>query len=489
MVVVDLNPQESLASCGCGCVEAALRRGRAGGRGRVAAGRPGQVATVVATRPGGQAEVLERLGPERRRTRRAAACHRRGRRARASCWPAGGAGTGGLAAASRLALDPGAGFAWVPRRARGPRGPGRGGPARTAARRPGRSAPPPAASWPRPGGASCPRGPALTARPRSRPPPAGELGVLVLAGVDLRRDHGPRELADQALERAFVIAVDHEVNDTASQADVLLPGLVRRRDRGRPSPTGGAGSRPTGPSRSAGRPRRSGTLGPASSPAPASEFDLDFARPRPGRPRPGGTGPPSPPPPVGASPSRTPQAVPRREEVPPGVGEPPLSTGVPPRSAAAEARPGPVPPWTRPPPRSRLDPGHYPLLLDAASMPGPGGRPEPETPGAFVELHPDDAGRLGAWSTGPPPRSTSARARDGLQRRSGVALYWSPPACAFVPANQPDSWRWLRALPCLALGCGQGQCQVRNEEEVRRRERHRLGPLHHGGQGVWVSPP
>ena len=61
---------------------------------------------------------------------------------------------------------------------------------------------------------------------------AGELGVLVLAGVDLHRDHGPRELADQALERAFVIAVDHEVNDTTSQADVLLPGLVHAETEG-----------------------------------------------------------------------------------------------------------------------------------------------------------------------------------------------------------------------------------------------------------------
>ena len=61
---------------------------------------------------------------------------------------------------------------------------------------------------------------------------AGELGVLILAGVDLVRDHGPRELAEQALERAFVIAVDHEVNDTTSQADVLLPGVVHAETEG-----------------------------------------------------------------------------------------------------------------------------------------------------------------------------------------------------------------------------------------------------------------
>src|SRR3712207_7840678 len=52
---------------------------------------------------------------------------------------------------------------------------------------------------------------------------AGELGVLLLAGVDLVRDHGPRETAEAALSNAFVIAVDHEVNQTTRHADVLLP--------------------------------------------------------------------------------------------------------------------------------------------------------------------------------------------------------------------------------------------------------------------------
>src|SRR4029450_5038597 len=91
----------------------------------------------------------------------------------------------------------------------------------------------------------------------------GRLGVLLVAGVDLLRDHGPRELAEQALERAFVIAVDHEVNDTTSQADVLLPGLVHA--------PAGAPPRPPGPRQGPPRPRAlpPPTGGPASRSRPS----------------------------------------------------------------------------------------------------------------------------------------------------------------------------------------------------------------------------
>ena len=144
-----------------------------------------------------------------------------------------GGATGGLAAAARLAEALGGRFAWVPRRA-GDRGaldvgarpgllPG-GRPVGDAAAR-GELA----EAW----GAELPDGPGA-GRPGhgrgGRRRRAGRAGPG--RGRPGHRDHGPRELAEQALERAFVIAVDHEVNDTTSQADVLLPGVVHAETEG-----------------------------------------------------------------------------------------------------------------------------------------------------------------------------------------------------------------------------------------------------------------
>src|ERR687891_528719 len=137
-----------------------------------------------------------------------------------------GSRPGRLAEFATLAATLGGRFAWVPRRA-GDRGaldagarpdllPG-GRPVGDAAAR-GELA----EAW----GAELPEAPGLDGPAMVAAAAAGELGVLILTGVDLQRDYGPRELADQALERAFVIAVDHEVNATPSQADVLLPGMV-----------------------------------------------------------------------------------------------------------------------------------------------------------------------------------------------------------------------------------------------------------------------
>jgi len=64
-----------------------------------------------------------------------------------------------------------------------------------------------------------------------------------------------------------------------------------------------------------------------------------------------------------------------------------------------------------------------------------------ETPGAFVELHPDDAARLGLAD------GATAEVDFGEDRTARLPVRVAPtvaPGCAFVPANQPD-------LPLRAL--------------------------------------
>jgi anaerobic selenocysteine-containing dehydrogenase len=77
----------------------------------------------------------------------------------------------------------------------------------------------------------------------------------------------------------------------------------------------------------------------------------------------------------------------------------------------------------------------YPLLLDAASMLARAADLNRETPGAFVELHPDDAGRLGLAD------GDRAEVDFGEDRTARLPVRVAPtvaPGCAFVPANQPD---------------------------------------------------
>jgi anaerobic selenocysteine-containing dehydrogenase len=88
-----------------------------------------------------------------------------------------------------------------------------------------------------------------------------------------------------------------------------------------------------------------------------------------------------------------------------------------------------------------LDLVSYPLLLDAASMLARAADLNRETPGAFVELHPDDAGRLGLVD------GATAEVDFGEDRTARLPVRVAPtvaPGCAFVPANQPDLA--LRAL-------------------------------------------
>jgi len=266
---------------------------------------------------------------------------------------------------------------------------------------------------------------------------AGELGVLILAGVDLIRDHGPRELATQALERAFVIAIDHEVTDTTSQADVLLPGVVHAETEGtftdwegrvqathRAIPVDGAAQEIWDLAGQLAI-RLGADLGLHHPDHVMAETERFRRRPT----GPAATGPaptPQPQPAVGGPPTG-------RVAGPEGGGEP-LSTA--PQEPAAAARTG-----AEPPDDGLLSLISYPLLLDAASMLARAADLNRETPGAFAELHPDDAARLGLadGATAEVDFGEDRTARLPVRVAATVA-----PGCVFVPANQPDLA--LRAL-------------------------------------------
>jgi predicted molibdopterin-dependent oxidoreductase YjgC len=127
------------------------------------------------------------------------------------------------------------------------------------------------------------------------------------------------------------------------------------------------------------------------------------------------------------------------------TGGEPLSTA-PGESTAAGRSTAPGQPTQEP--ADGLDLVTYPLLLDAASMLARAADLNRETPGAFVELHPDDAGRLGLVD------GATAEVDFGEERTARLPVRVAPtvaPGCAFVPANQPDLA--LRALlgPAPAL--------------------------------------
>jgi NADH-quinone oxidoreductase subunit G len=324
-----------------------------------------------------------------------------------------GGASGGLAAAARLADGLGAAFAWVPRRA-GDRGaldagarpdllPG-GRPVADAGARAEL-----AEAW----GAEPPEAPGLDAAAMVRAAAEGELGVLLLAGVDLVRDHGPRELAEQALERAFVIAVDHERNDTTRHADVLLPAAVHAETEGTFTDWEGRvqATHPAVPVGGAAQAVweladqlsvRLGTdLGLATLARVTAETERFRTRPK------GGSGGALSAPPV---PKDQPEPVPAADHAEEGKEQ-------------------------------GLALVSYPLLLDAASMLARADDLNRETPGAFLELHPDDAGRLGLAD------GATAEVDFGEDRTARLPVRVAPtvaPGCAFIPANQPDLA--LRAL-------------------------------------------
>jgi anaerobic selenocysteine-containing dehydrogenase len=77
----------------------------------------------------------------------------------------------------------------------------------------------------------------------------------------------------------------------------------------------------------------------------------------------------------------------------------------------------------------------YPLLLDAASLLARAEDLARATPGAFAEVHPDDAARLGLED------GSTVELDFGDNRAAQVPLRVAPttaPGCVFVPSNQPD---------------------------------------------------
>jgi NADH-quinone oxidoreductase subunit G len=409
IVVVDLDPHEESPILFLRLRKAALR-----GVEVIAVGqRPGRLAefaTVVPALPGGEAEALGRLGRgEGDAGERLAAARRggeepgegEGERAGAVVVLAGwrAAATGGLPAAARLAGDLGASFAWVPRRA-GDRG------ALDAGARPdllpgGRLVADEAArgtlgeAW----GAELPAEPGLDGPAMLRAAAEGRLGVLVLAGVDLIRDYGPRELAEQALRNCFVVAIDHGLNDTTRHADVLLPGIVHAETDGTFTDWEGRVQ------------EQRAVVEVAGAAQPIWELAAQLGvRLRAN---------------IGLATGERVRAETARFRVrPEGAAAPP--------SAASGA--GTAAPVELTGPDDGLALVSYPLLLDAASMLARAADLNRETEPAFAELHPEDALRLGVRDGGAVEVDLGGR----VVKLPASVTRNVVPGCVFIPANQPD---------------------------------------------------
>jgi NADH-quinone oxidoreductase subunit G len=405
VVVVDLDPHEESP-----ILWLRLRKAAGGGVKVIAVGsRPGRLAefaTVVPTLPGGEAEALARMARGEGEAGGLLAATRRDGADGAA--PAGGpsgvvvlagwraATTGGLAAAARLADDLGAGFAWVPRRA-GDRGaldvgarpdllPG-GRPVTDAeARRELGEA------W----GAELPAEPGLDGPAILRAAADGRLGVLLLAGVDLVRDFGSRELAERALDRTFVIAVDHALTDTTRRADLLLPGVTHAETEGTFTDWEGRVQGQRAAIEIGGAAQAIWEL--ADQLGVALHVELGLAT-------------------LGM------------------VTEETAAMRVRPERPAAAPLEGHGPPVELAGPEDGLALVSYPLLLDSASMLARADDLNRATLPAFVELHPDDAGRLGLTDGAAVEVDFGEQRTVRLPARVAATV---APGCAFVPANQPD---------------------------------------------------
>jgi NADH-quinone oxidoreductase subunit G len=415
--VVDLDPHEESPILFLRLRKAAIR-----GVEVIAVGqRPGRLAefaTVVPALPGEEAEALARLGRgegdagERLAAARSAAegdgeaddeGHRAGAMVVLAGWRA--ASTGGLAAAARLAGETGGAFAWVPRRA-GDRG------ALDAGARPdllpgGRLVADEAAraalgeAW----GAELPAEPGLDGPAMVRAGAEGRLGALVLAGVDLYRDYGPRELAERALENCFVVAIDHGLNDTTRHADVLLPGIVHAETDGTFTDWEGRVQAQHAVVDVAGAAQSVWELADQlgvrlGAGIGLAGFDRVRAETERFRTRPDGAAAPM-----------------------PAAGAVAGTAG---GTAAAVELAGPG---------DGLALVSYPLLLDAASMLARADDLNRETEPAFAELHPEDAQRLGVRDGG----AVEVDLGGGHVVKLPASVTANVvPGCVFIPANQPD---------------------------------------------------
>jgi NADH-quinone oxidoreductase subunit G len=409
VVVVDLDPHEESPILWLRLRKAALRGVKV-----IAVGsRPGRLAefaTLVPTLPGGEPEALERLGRGEGEAGELLAAARpdRGERTGGDA-PAGApsgvvvlagwraATTGALAAAARLADGLGGGFAWVPRRA-GDRG------ALDVGARPdllpgGRPVADAAAlrelgeAW----DAELPAEPGLDGPAILRAAADGQLGVLLLAGVDLIRDYGSRELAERALDNTFVIAVDHALTDTTRRADVLLPGVTHAETEGTWTDWEGRVQGQLAAVEIGGAAQAIWEL--ADQLAARLHVELSLAT-------------------LDMVTAETAQFRARPEG---------LAIAAP--LAAAEGA------LELAGPEDGLALVSYPLLLDAASMLARADDLARATSPAFVELHPHDAERLGLKD------GAAVEVDFGEERMVRLPARVSDTVaagCAFVPANQPD---------------------------------------------------
>jgi len=398
VVVVDLDPHEESPILFLRLRKAALQGVRVIAVGP-RAGRLAEFATVVPTVPGGEAAALDQLAKD------GVGDLDEGRGVVVLAgWRAGPAGA--LRAVMALADALHAGFAWVPRRA-GDRG------ALDVGARPdllpgGRLVAFEAArqalgdEW----GVELPAEPGMDGPAMVQAAAEGKLGVLLLAGVDLIRDYGPGEVAEQALRNAFVIAVDHSINDTTKHADVLLPGLVHNEIRGTFTDWEGRvqETRPATPVGGAAQ----AVWELADQLAIRLGTDLGLA-----------------------TYDRVAAETARARVAPATHGFVPVGVPVDKSKGGSETAAGPA---------DGLALVTYPLLLDGASMLARAADLNRATPAAFVEVHPDDAARLQLRDGG---RAEVAFGKDsfGGDRKATLPVRVSPavaPGCVFIPANQPD---------------------------------------------------
>jgi NADH-quinone oxidoreductase subunit G len=398
VVVVDLDPHEESPILHLRLRAAALRRGMPVVTVGPRAGRLAEFATVVAAPPGGEPAALAGIGKGEGDAGRLLADARKregsGPVVVLAGWRA--AASGALPAAARLAAALGGRLAWVPRRA-GDRGaldtgarpdllPGGRAVADADARRELGE------GW----GAELPAEPGLDAPAMLKAAAEGQLAVLILAGVDLVRDHGPRELAEQAMAKSFVIAIDHELNETTGNAEVLLPGVVHAETDGTFTDWEG----------------RVQAHHPAVPVGGTAQTVWELA-----------------------------DQLSLRLKVDLGLGSLAAVTAETARwraRSAAAATPGKVPdpdPVEPAGPEDGLALVTYPLLLDAASMLARAADLNRSTEDAFCEVHPGDADRLGL-AVG---RRAVLDFGEGVTAELPVRLSDGiAPGCVFVPANQPD---------------------------------------------------
>src|SRR6266508_4538215 len=354
VVVVDLDPHEESPILFLRLRKAALHGVQVVAVGP-RAGRLAEFATLVPTPPGGEAAALERLARGEGKAGELLAAARP---------EAGSEGPGaeGAAAGGRPVADAAA------REALGE-------------------------AW----GATLPSEPGLDGPAILQAAADGQLGVLVLAGVDLIRDYGPRELAERALDNTFVVAVDHALTDTTRRADVLLPGVVHAETEGTWTDWEGRVQGQLAAVEIGGAAQAIWEL--ADQLAVRLQVDLGLA-----------------------TLDRVTAETARFRARPEGLA--------PTEPATAEDRAvqfdGPA---------DGLALVTYPLLLDGASMLARADDLTRSTLAAFVELHPDDAERLGVRDGATVEVDLDGDRVVQLPARVSPAV---APGCAFIPSNQPD---------------------------------------------------